>query len=319
MMMSYTDIENRTKYLRNKAVVLHEKKVLIAKLGNSEQEKDLTLPVNCCGYGRIHHFRIHTHDNWTPDPLPNLPMAKALKQSVQEIMQTQIFQIAVCNFHCWYCFVDEGLRIAEPRYSAFLTAETLIDMFLKERNRPDIIDLSGGQPDLIPEWTLWIMEALEKRDLSGRIFLWSDDNLSTDNFWKFLTPEQISYISNFPNYSRVGCFKGYDEKSFVFNTGTHPSLFRQQFEIFKRLLKEGFDMYAYVTFTSVMQPTGNLLSSMNQFVDRLQTIHPNLPLRTVPLKIESYTPTQKRIKREHSEALKFQYEVLNIWLEVINT
>lgn len=293
-----------------------ERKVLIARLSGSEQEQDLTAPVNCRGYGRIRHFRIHKHTDWSPDPLPNIPAAKALGRAPEEALRTQVFQVSACNWRCWYCFVDATLLSANLRVSNYFTVGELIDMYLKEENRPYVIDLSGGQPDLVPEWVLWMMEALEERGLNDSVFLWSDDNLSNWYFWEFTTSKQREYVANFPNYSRVACFKGYDEVSFALNTLAEPQLFNQQFEIYQDLLREGLDMYAYVTFTA--QPHNDLRVSMERFVDKLQGIHPNLPLRTVPLKIEVFTPTRGRIKQDHERALAFQYEAHCAWLDELN-
>lgn len=301
--------------LRNRLVNLYEKKVLIARLDNSDQANDLTVPANCKGYGRIRHFRMKKGDNWTIDPLPNLPAAKALNTQVEEILRTQLFQLAGCNWRCWYCFVDNKLLSANTNHSEYFHADELIELYVGEKDRPLVIDLSGGQPDLVPEWTLWIMKALEKYGLAGKVFLWSDDNLSTRYWWKYLTDEEQKYMVSFPNYARVACFKGYDDTSFSFNTSAAPELFNEQFFIYRNLLEAGFDMYAYVTFTSA--PNNNLLSSMSNFVDRLQEIHPNLPLRTIPLKIEIYSPTQRRLAEKHRLALEFQYEVHQAWCEEI--
>ncbi|MBE7467629.1 MAG: hypothetical protein HS114_00620 [Anaerolineales bacterium] len=315
-MSRYIDTKLFSAQLRERAIIPSEQKILIARLNGSEQEKDLTTPVNCQGYGRIRHFRYSKHSDWSPNPLPILPAAQALGYTADEVLRAQIFQHAACNWRCWYCFVDFTLLSANLRVSNYFTAGELIDMYLKEDNRPEVIDLTGGQPDLAPEWVLWTMEALKERGLAGKVFLWSDDNLSNRYFWDYLTPKQRNIIATFPKYSRVACFKGYDEASFAFNTLAAPDLFNQQFEIYGDLLQEGLDMYAYVTFASL--PHHDICSAMARFVDRLQAIHSNLPLRTVPLKIEVFTPTQARITSEHQEALAFQYEVHNAWLEELS-
>jgi uncharacterized Fe-S cluster-containing radical SAM superfamily protein len=312
----YTDTEAFSARLRERAILSSERKVLIACLSGSKQEQDLSVPVNAQGYGRIRHFRIHKHADWSPNPLPNLPVAKAFRRVVEEVLPTQVFQISACNWHCWYCFVDSALTSANPQQAKYFTSTELVDMFLKEDNRPNVIDLSGGQPDLVPEWVLWTMEAIKERGVDKSIFLWSDDNLSNRYFWKFLTSRQREYIASFPNYSRVACFKGYDEASFAFNTFAEPHLFNQQFEIYRDLLKEGLDMYAYVTFTAL--PHDDVSIAVERFVDRLQEIHPRLPLRTVPLKIEVYTPTGGRLAPEHKEALAFQHEVHAAWLDELS-
>jgi uncharacterized Fe-S cluster-containing radical SAM superfamily protein len=299
--------------LRERSVILSERKVLIARLSGSEQENDLSAPVNCRGYGRIRHFRWYQHPDWSPDPLPILPAAKALGYEPNETLRVQVFQNAACNWRCWYCFVDYSRLSADTRVSAYFTADELIEMYLEQASPPQVIDLSGGQPDLVPEWLLWMIESIKKHGLENKVFLWSDDNLSSRYFWKYLDRKEIRTIAHFPMYSRVACFKGYDEESFSFNTLAAPELFNQQFSIYRDLLQEGLDMYAYVTFTSV--PHGNLNKAMERFVDRLQEIHPNLPLRTVPLKVEEFTPTKGRIKQEHKIAMEFQYDVHAAWIE----
>ena len=43
---------------------------LLSRIAGSEQETDMSVPSNCDGYGRIHHFRRNV-DKWVQDPLPN--------------------------------------------------------------------------------------------------------------------------------------------------------------------------------------------------------------------------------------------------------
>ena len=50
-----------------------------------------------------------------------------------------------------------------------------------------VLDLTGGQPDLVPEWILWMMCELRARGLERKVYVWSDDNLSNDYFWRFLS------------------------------------------------------------------------------------------------------------------------------------
>lgn len=310
--MSPINTDFYSSHLRERAILSSERKILISRLSGSKQENDLSSPVNCCGYGRVHHFRLHTYSDWSANPLPSIPAAHTLGYAPHETLRAQVFQNAACNWRCWYCYVDFSLLSANPRLSHYFTAEELIDMYIQEDDPASMLDLSGGQPDIVPEWILWTMEALKERGRDGNVFLWSDDNLSSRYFWKFLTKEQRTRIATFPNYARVGCFKGYDATSFAFNTLALPELFNQQFEIYRDLLYEGVNMYAYVTFTAL--PHKGLTQAMAQFVDRLQAIHRNLPLRTVPLKIERFTPKLKRIQHDQEQALAFQYDVHNAWL-----
>jgi len=141
--------------------------------------------------------------------------------------------------------------------------------------------------------------------------LWSDDNLSNDYFWRFLTPADIELIATYPNYGRVGCFKGFNEESFVFNTMAAPSMFDRQFELMGRLVDLGIDVYAYATFTS---PTyERVVEDMAAFVDRLQAIDPKLPLRTIPLEISVFSPVRSRLTPEREAAMRDQRSAIAAW------
>src|SRR5690606_5642000 len=136
-----------------------------------------------------------------------------------------------------------SLLSANPKHSEFKSASELLDLFEREPLRPPVIDLSGGQPDLVPEWCLWFADELKNRGLHEHIYLWSDDNLSNDYLWRFLSASQIKRLASYNNYGRVGCFKGFDEESFSFNTLAQPSLFDRQFQLMRKIVDDKFDVY----------------------------------------------------------------------------
>ncbi len=314
-MDTYYNCEKHAKYLRSKLILPEERKFLLTCLNDSEEAKDLYTEINCQGYGRIRKFcKYSLH-------LRNVVNKNSIKPLLRghnyvEVLRSQTFQLAGCNWHCWYCFVDDNRRSANLLTSKYFSAKEIIDMYREEKIPPAVIDLSGGQPDLVPEWGLWMMKELERQGLQNNVFLWADDNLSNNYFWKFLNREQIEYMVNFPKYSRVGCFKGYNEESFYFNTCANPVLFNKQFKIFYDFLLEGFDMYAYATFTNA--PHKGLNKAISNFIDRLQKVHCNLPLRTIPLKIASFTVTRRQLSQKHQKAIKFQYDVYDAWSNEIS-
>lgn len=301
---------------RREVIDLRMKRVLVTNLRGSAQEMDLTVPANCDGFGRVRHFRRLIDENWPEDPLPIDPACKALGTPSLSMIRAQAFQIASCNWHCWYCFVPHGLLSADPNCSSWFSASELIGMYLMEKERPLVIDLTGGNPELVPEWVLWMMTELRNHSLDQNTYLWSDDNLSTDFFWTMLNEKERKFIADYPNYGRVGCFKGFDSKSFSFNTGTEPLLFDRQFELMDMLLRSGIDIYAYVTFTT---PNRNSVSDdMRRFVDRLQSLHEYLPLRTIPLKIKVFTPVKQRITKPiFQTALDNQQFAVEAWKKEI--
>ena len=276
----------------------------MTRFDQSQQSKDLTLPANCRSRG----------DDWPANPLPIDPALDFLGLPQRDEIQVQVFQNAICSWRCWYCFVDFDLLSANPEHSEFKTVEELLDLYLQEPSRPSIIDLSGGQPDLVPEWGLWFADALAARGLDREVYLWSDDNLSNDYLWRYLSSTDLARLASYENYGRVGCFKGFDSESFSFNTKANPELFDEQFGLMRRLVETGFDVYGYTTFTSATDR--DLAKHMAIFVDRLQSeVHPLFPLRTVPLQIFEFTPTRKRMGPEHERALSIQKDAARAWTE----
>ena len=101
-------------------------------------------------------------DGWPHNPLPIDPACRALRLSNDDALQAQVFQNAACNWRCWYCYVPFRLLDAVEAAGAWLSADDLVDLYLRESEatRPGMIDLTGGQPELVPEWVPWMMEAL---------------------------------------------------------------------------------------------------------------------------------------------------------------
>ncbi len=311
MSNSIIDTEKFSSVLRKKAIDLEQRKILITNFSGSEQEKDLTEPANCNGFGRIRHFKLDAGKDWIQNPLPILPAAKALGFSPEQQIRAQVFQNSVCNWRCWYCFVDFKLLSGDSKFSSFLTCDEMVDLYLKEYDPAPMIDLTGGQPDLTPEWVPWMMETLKKKGLEDKVYLWSDDNLSNDYIWKFLTNEQIDLISSYRMYSRVCCFKGIDERSFSLNTKADAKLFSNQFEWCKRLLEINLDLYCYVTL--IANTDTNFEIAIPKFLDAIQAIDELLPLRIVPLRVFEFTPVVSRMNDGFADMMEGQYAGMGVW------
>jgi uncharacterized Fe-S cluster-containing radical SAM superfamily protein len=307
----HIDTEAVSLRYRKMAVNLAEKRLLLTNFHNTEQEMDLTEPANCNGFGRIRHFRRSTKTGWPRNPLPIDPACMQLGLGPSDELRAQAFQNAVCNWRCWYCFVPFNLLSANSAHADWLRPSDLIELYLQQPSPPPMIDLTGGQPDLVPEWVPWMMEELRRRQLDRDVFLWSDDNLSNDYFWRFLTDGERELVATYENYARVCCFKGFDAESFVFNTLAEPRQFEDQFQIFARLLETGMNLFAYATITTPSREGIN--DGICRFVDRLQEVHPNLPLRTVPLEIQLFTPVIHRLNDAKKEALKNQWLAVEAW------
>jgi uncharacterized Fe-S cluster-containing radical SAM superfamily protein len=301
---------------RKASLDIEARRFLITNFRGSAQEQDFTEPANCGGFGRVRHFRRETSPGWPTNPLPIDPACHALRLPRTDVIRAQAFQNAACNWRCWYCFVPFNLLSANTNHADWLSADQLLDLYLAESDPPVVIDLTGGQPDLIPEWVVWTIDGLKQRNLAHKVYLWSDDNLSNDYFWRHLTDNDRATIKDFENYGRVGCFKGFDPESFSFNTEADPCLYDQQFALMKRFLGFGIDTYAYATFTT--PSSEDVQGRMHTFVDRLQEVDHNLPLRTIPLEVREFSPVKARVKGPQAAALRNQQMAIAAWQEELS-
>jgi uncharacterized Fe-S cluster-containing radical SAM superfamily protein len=300
--------------LRARAIDVEGGRVLISRLTGSGQELDLTLPANCNGYGRVRHFRKTTAENWPTNPLPIVPACRALGIAPSpEMMTALVFQNAACAWRCWYCFVPEELLKADISRSEWFSATELVNLYRQVPNAPQIIDLSGGSPDLVPEWTPWMMRALTDAKLAEVTYLWTDDNLSTTYLFDALTSADVALLRSYRNYGRVCCIKGFDARSFAFNTRAAPQDYDRQFDVLRRVLDLGLDVYGYVTLTSPYDD--GVPGHVADLMDRLQAIDTNYPLRVIPLRIQMYTPVEQRLARNEAreKSLAVQEEAIATW------
>jgi uncharacterized Fe-S cluster-containing radical SAM superfamily protein len=308
------DTERFAAHLRARAIDVDGGRVLISRLAGSGQEVDLTLPTSCNGYGRVRHFRRATALGWPANPLPIAPACRALGIApLPDLMTALVFQNAACAWRCWYCFVPEELLRADPDRSRWFTARELVDLYRQISAPPRIIDLSGGSPDLVPEWTPWMMRALTDAGLAESTYLWTDDNLSTTYLFDTLSLEDLALLRDYRNYGRVCCVKGFDARSFAFNTRAAPRDYNRQFEVLRRVVGLGIDVYGYVTLTSSYDD--GVPQGVADLVDRLQAIDPNYPLRVIPLRIVLFTPVEQRLARDavRERSLSVQEEAIAAW------
>ena len=298
--------------MRQRLLQKKERRVLIARLLNSKESEDPYTIVNCGGFGRVRNFSRFVMHFGTESRLREAHARSFLAPgySSMQPVRTQVFQLSGCSWRCWYCYVDAGLLSGNPEVGSFLSCDELLDLFERDLDPPAVIDLSGGQPDLIPEWLLWMMESLESRGLRGKILLRSEDNLSNRFLWEFLSEKQRNYIATYPRYVRIGCIKGFDPKSFSFNTGAKSSGFNVQFRIIEDLIHAGVNLFLHTTWTG--PEIAGIEADITRLMDRLQAIDENLPLRVVPLRIRRSPAMLNRLKH-FANAELVQQKAYAVW------
>ncbi|MFL6098562.1 MAG: radical SAM protein [Actinomycetales bacterium] len=308
-MKRYLNTDSDSERLRGLLIDAETRSVALTRFSDSAQLEDIRSPLNGDGFGRLHTFVEESFEDWPANPLPNRPACAALGMPDSSVIVAQVFQNAGCNWRCWYCYVPFG--DLSGRRGHMITVDRMVEWSLRAHPRPHLVDLSGGQPDLTPEWSVWFRHALDRAGCDD-IYLWSDDNLSTDYLWRYLSEDQRRYLGDHPLYGRAVCLKGFDARSFAFNTLAEPALFDRQFELLGRLHQETtIDYYVYLTITC--DTSDGLDSKMASLFDRLQDVGEYLPLRCIPLKIVEWGPVTPRLTDTSRQALRNQFAALDAW------
>mgnify|MGYP000890515109 CR=1 FL=1 len=300
------------KNIRNLLVDHRTRSVRLAILEGSDESLDPNTTINCDGLGRIRRYAGQSMIlNSGRGIVPRRRLFRTLPPGSG--YTTQCFQLAGCNWRCWYCFVDDALLTANPMRSRFVPVADMVSAFLAMPDGGSVLDLSGGQPELVPEWTLWTMQDLEATGLRGQVHVWVDDNLSGRFLERYCTSEEIEYMASFPKHTRAGCFKGMDDISIKAATGSRGASVTQQLRACEALIDWGFDVYFYLTTLGPFRDGPK--EAARQFVNRLIGVHPLLPLRVIPLEIRNHRALLTRVGTSREGERLNQIEGLIAWEE----
>lgn len=338
----------RAGILRRRMIDLESKKVLLASFVGTSQAKDIAVRTRVVDdyfrskiYEKSEEIEKEIH-NFRREPagiaaerleIPAACLSEENKKDWQgpEITKCNnvfLFQLNGCNLNCWYCYVDDINKSANPKYGDYVSCEEILMHFLIEsrkgqffknsNKRVNVLRISGGEPFIVPEIIYWMIETIKKFDLQDYLYLWVDSNLSTaDFYWRHLSEDQREKIRNYRNIGFMGCYKGFDEETFWEISGAAPEFFGGQFKMHRKLIDEGLDVYTYLYPVAIS--AHNLRKRIFSFIDRLQEEVSELaPLRlTIPY-IKIYTPieTDSRLTPERMVAVeKNQHLARKIWKE----
>jgi uncharacterized Fe-S cluster-containing radical SAM superfamily protein len=343
--------EKRAEILRKK--LIKGNKYLISQIFGQSQEagerkvldvyfryKDYLNPLEIPDY-----FSASLQEVWSPkflglrEDFLNLPIRKVKKLEHQNPSYSAAFrfsgrkgdprkyakvftiQVAGCNFDCIYCYVPEHLKSANPEFGKYFSVKEIVDQFLKikEQNEDEdwnVLRISGGEPlTIVPEIILDIQREVEKR--CPDVYLWIDTNLSNLNYLKKFKKE-LKEVLQKRNVGVVGCFKGVNKSDFSILTGAAEKFYETQFEAAKLLVGWGTDVYFYLP---ALVYENNVKIKVENFVERLQKIHKNLPLRLEVISIIDYPAaeetTEKRAKAGRLMPGLDQRVVFDLWYRKI--
>lgn len=290
--------------------IYKENKFLICKILYNNLESKKNLKVNLDDFGRIRTFIRDKFEDWNSDPIPMDIISKKFNYKKLDKVDVQMIEVAKCNLHCWWCYLPDEIRRINDNYMKWFSVEELVNLLTRDNSSCKSVYLSGGNPELVPEFIYSFMKELDKRNLSEKIFLWSDDVLTTDYLINF-DKEKIDYMVKYNNYAKICCLKGFDEESFAFNTLLDSGVFKEQLHRLKKYIEMGFDVYCYIILTCNSLEKAKV--KVKKLIKQLQDISYNLPLRVIPIKIETFSAVIPRLNDEREKAILNQYEVLNIW------
>jgi uncharacterized Fe-S cluster-containing radical SAM superfamily protein len=207
-------------------------------------------------------------------------------------------QIAGCNYGCNYCFVPPETNACNLNFAKYFSVKEIIDYFLKAREEfkepINVIRITGGENTIVPEFLLDIYSEIEK--INGT-YLWVDTNLSTTKYMERVESD-LKDVMQKRNVGVTGCFKGTCKEDFSIITGSEPKFYEKQFEAAKLFLKWGTDLYVYLP---ALVYEKNIEQKMTGFIEMLQELNKNLPLRVEMLIIHEYPAALRNMELKAKE------------------
>lgn len=227
-------------------------------------------------------FKILEYQN------PAYAAGKALNSDPREFSNAFTVQLAGCDYACLYCYVPFNVNLNKHQLPGKLfSAEQIVDCFVEMRDNSkiklNVLRISGGNPTIVPEIIVDILECLKSKALND-VYVWIDSNLSNCTYMKRLGNEFASAIST-RNVGIVGCFKGICSSDFERLTGCSRKDYEMQFETAQYLASLGCDFYLYLPALTYVS---DFKHYMHPFLERLYLIDPMLPLRLEMLRIYDY-------------------------------
>ncbi len=239
--------------------------------------------------------------------------------------------IPLCPNDCWHCYVPKELYVTEQASTRHveLTARQIVDAFKKQRKldkdqgkQSNVLRITGGEPFLVPELILEVLQCIQEDGLSSEVFVWAETNLepfvgrpgrafmdNADNV------RILNALKDFHNFCVHPCFHGLTAEEFDAITGKNFSIsLEEQVAALKRLVTAGIDVYP--TFgTNVCDPI-----NVKALYDGIKAASPNLPLKVALVKYDcDYEPVGTRISPETTRKpqLYSRFAALRIWNELL--
>jgi uncharacterized Fe-S cluster-containing radical SAM superfamily protein len=253
--------------------------------------------------------------------------------------------ISKCPLNCWHCYIEECLKFdcnvcaieakcSQDRKSNMgitedlFSAKNIVENFVKQRNLDkekglfsNILRITGGEPFLVPDLLLEILEELKNKQLHKEIFLWTETNLIPlivqENYETLVPDELLNKLAKYDNFCVHPCFHGLNQNNFNEITGQTIDNIDFLLNAFKRLLNAGIDIYP--TFGSNMSSP----EDVECFYNKISEINELLPLRFCLIEYDlDYSPIKWRRKKisnfsKDHEKVYDRFQVIEKWDELL--
>jgi len=239
--------------------------------------------------GLVENFWSRPIDEIKKLEYQNPPYSAALafgRKDPRDYNKVFAVQLSGCTYSCNFCYVPPEINLSNPSFGKFFSPKEILDYFLSAKSKSNepmnVIRITGGEPTIIPEIIVDIYSEIEKRDL--KLYVWIDTNLSMTKYLENIEGDLRSIMKK-RNVGAVGCFKGFCKEDFSILTGAEPKFYEKQFEAAKLFLNWKTDFYVYLP---ALTYNDDVEKKAKEFVQRLQELNKNLPLRVEMLIIKDY-------------------------------
>jgi uncharacterized Fe-S cluster-containing radical SAM superfamily protein len=211
----------------------------------------------------------------------------------------------------------------------WFSVKKIVDGFIEQRNvdkergifSTNILRITGGEPFLVPELLLEILDELKSRQLHKEVFLWTETNLIPlvvqGNDKALVSDELLNKLAAYDNFCVHPCFHGLNKNNFGEVTGKMIDNFNLLLDSFNRLLDAGIDIYP--TFGSNISSP----EDVECFYNKISEINELLPLRFCLIEYDlDYNPVKWRRKNIPNFAKKHEkiydrFQVIERWDELL--
>lgn len=224
--------------------------------------------------------------------------------------------IPSCPLNCWHCYVDKELLNQEK--TDYFSAEKIVDFFIEQRDidkkinvESNVLRITGGEPFLIPEMILEILEELKNRNLDGEIFVWTETNITPLSFAKDIIDWEdiLSKLSGYSNFAVHPCFHGTSDDDIEKITRREGITVDNLMGGLRSLINKDIDIYPTVG-SNVCDP-----NKLHILFKKLFRLRKDIPLRVALIEYDlNYTPLRNRL---WDNKLYSKFQSLRIWNDLL--